>query len=156
MKTEGSRKSPNMKDEPALNSPHNGDLSRPFSRLGPTRAGLAFYLIMTVWAASITVSKVSAQNSKSLLRTIHGMVVGGSETPVKSCVVYLKNLRTSDVSTRITDESGLFRFSGLDPNADYQINAQSGKMCSDPRTVSSFDSRTDVDLTLKLNRDKCK
>jgi hypothetical protein len=106
--------------------------------------------------AGIAASNSSAQNGKNLLRTIHGTVVDRNEASVKSCVVYLKNLRTSDVTTRITDDSGLYRFSGLDPNADYQINAQSGGMCSDPRTVSSFDTRTDVDLTLKLNRDKCK
>jgi Carboxypeptidase regulatory-like domain len=109
-----------------------------------------------VLLAGTAASNVSAQNSKSLLRTIHGTVVDRNEAAVKSCVVYLKNLRTSDVTTRISDDSGLFRFSGLDPNADYQIQAQHGGTCSDPRTISSFDSRTDVNLTLKLNRDKCK
>jgi hypothetical protein len=122
----------------------------------PGRTNLGLALIIAMLLAGIAAGNAHAQHGKSILRTIHGTVVDGSESPVKSCVVYLKNLRTSDVSTRISDDNGLFRFSGLDPNADYQINAQSGKVCSDPRTVSSFDSRTDVDLTLKLNRDKCK
>jgi hypothetical protein len=125
-------------------------------RLPPSLASLAFCLIVAALLIGIAAGNASPQNSKSLLRTIHGTVVDRNEAAVKSCVVYLKNLRTSDVSTRISDDNGQFRFSGLDPNADYQINAQYGGACSDPRTVSSFDSRTDVDLTLKLNRDKCK
>jgi hypothetical protein len=135
----------------------NGHFSWILFCLRSRRACLAFCLIVAVLlAAAIAARNVSAQNGKSLLRTIHGTVVDRNEAAVKSCVVYLKNLRTSDVTTRISDDSGQFRFSGLDPNADYQINAQHGAMCSDQRTVSSFDSRTDVNLTLKLNRDKCK
>jgi hypothetical protein len=125
-------------------------------RLWPNRAGLASCLILAVLLAGIVASNVSGQVGKSLLRTIHGTVVDRNEAALKSCVVYLKNLRTSDITTRITDDSGQFRFSGLDPNADYRIQAQQGGTCSDPRTVSSFDSRTDIDLTLKLNRDRCK
>lgn len=96
-----------------------------------------------------------AQKHKDLLKTIHGTVVDKVEAPVKSCIVYLKNQRTSDVSTRITDDAGQFRFSGLDPNADYQISAQHGPACSDSRAISSLDSRLDINLTIKLTRDNC-
>jgi hypothetical protein len=123
------------------------------SRAG--RLALFALLVTLVFSGAASESGLS-QNGKNILRTIHGMTVDRDEGPVKSCVVYLKNLRTSDVTTRISDDNGQFRFSGLDPNADYQIEAQHGVMCSEPRTVSSFDSRTDIDLTLKLNRDKCK
>lgn len=114
-----------------------------------------FSLLVILMLAGAASRSGFAQNGKNILRTIHGMTVDRKEAAVKSCVVYLKNLRTSDVITRISDDSGEFRFSGLDPNADYQIEAQHGGMCSDQRTVSSFDSRTDIDLTLKLNREKC-
>jgi hypothetical protein len=138
-----------------MNSTRFHLFSRPAFQLTIRPAVLGF-LVAAVILASLTGSNIFAQNGKNLLRTIHGTVVDSSEAPVKSCIVYLKNLRTSDVNTRISDDSGLFRFTGLDPNADYQINAQGAKMCSDSRTVSSFDARTDVDLTLKLNRNKCK
>jgi hypothetical protein len=89
------------------------------------------------------------------LRTIHGMVVDKSENPVAAGIVYLKNLRTSAVKTYISDDAAKYRFSGLDPHADYQIYAEHQGTCSPSRTISSFDVRMDIDLTLKLTRDKC-
>lgn len=58
------------------------------------------------------------------------------------------------MKTYIADEAGNYRFSGLDPNVDYEIHAEHEDMTSSTRTVSSFDSRRDVELVLKLTRRK--
>src|SRR5436853_5508153 len=77
---------------------------------------------------------------QSELRTVHGAVLDKAENPVTSAVVYLKNVRTLAVRTYISDKSGEYRFSGLDPNVDYELHAESGNMTSNTRTLSSFDS----------------
>ena len=98
----------------------------------------------------------SAQDKKNdaQLRTIRGTVLDKDETPRPSGVVYLLNTKTQAVKTYIADENGNYRFSGLDPNVDYEVHAEHQDMTSSTRTVSSFDSRRDVELVLKLTRKK--
>ncbi|MGH9773847.1 MAG: carboxypeptidase-like regulatory domain-containing protein [Candidatus Acidiferrales bacterium] len=100
----------------------------------------------------VLAASVQAQDKKSeaKLRTVHGFVVDKSENPVPSSVVYLKNLHTNAVKTYITDDAGTYRFSGLDPNEDYEIHAELGDLASSPRQISRFDDRKDIEIPLKL------
>lgn len=97
---------------------------------------------------------VLAQKGESRLRTVHGTVISKDENPVGTAIVQLKNSRTQAVQTRITDETGRYRFSGLDPNVDYEIHAEQGDFTSGTRTLSSFDSRKEIEITLKLDKKK--
>ena len=94
--------------------------------------------------------------AQSELRTVRGAVLDKAENPVASAVVYLKNVRTLAVKTYISDKSGEYRFSGLDPNVDYEVHAESESMTSNTRTVSSLDSRKDIVISLKLDKEKKK
>lgn len=93
---------------------------------------------------------------QSELRTVRGAVLDKAENPVAAAVVYLKNVRTLAVKTYISDRSGEYRFSGLDPNVDYEVHAESESMTSNTRTVSSFDGRKDIVISLKLDKEKKK
>lgn len=97
-----------------------------------------------------------AQDKKreAQLRTVKGIVFDKSENPVSGSVVFLKNTRTNSVRSSYTDDSGSYRFSGLDPNADYEVHAEKDGEKSTTRTVSSFDSRKEIDLNLKIDRKK--
>ena len=97
-----------------------------------------------------------AQAQQSELRTVRGAVLDKSENPVVSAVVYLKNVRTLAVKTYISDRSGEYRFSGLDPNVDYEVHAENENLTSNTRTVSSFDTRKDIVISLKLDKEKKK
>jgi len=88
------------------------------------------------------------------LRTIHGTVVDKNENPVPGSVVYLLNVKTQSVKTYIADQGGIYRFSGLDPNVDYEVHAEHNDLTSSARTVSSFDSRRDIEVILKLSHTK--
>lgn len=101
-----------------------------------------------------TLLAFSASAQQSELRTVHGAVLDKSENPVASAVVYLKNVRTLTVKTYISDHAGEYRFTGLDPNVDYEIHAEDDKMTSNTRTVSSFDSRKEIVISLKLDKTK--
>jgi hypothetical protein len=111
-----------------------------------------FLLALAIVFPAVTQDKQDKKDSQ--LRTVHGSVLDKSENPVPSSVVYLMNLRTQAVKTYIADDAAIYRFSGLDPNVDYEIHAEHDDLISPTRTVSSFDSRRDIELTLKLTRKK--
>jgi hypothetical protein len=99
---------------------------------------------------------LSAQDKKpnSQLKTVRGVVMEKSENPVQSAVVFLKDAHSNQVRSNITNEQGEYRFSGLDPNAEYELYAEKDGAKSQTRNISSFDSRTDIVLNLKLERKK--
>lgn len=88
------------------------------------------------------------------LRNVHGVVEDKNETPVGAVVVYLKDNRDLTVKTYISEDNGQYHFSGLDPDADYELHAESADLTSNTHTVSSFDSRKDFEVTLKLDKKK--
>jgi Carboxypeptidase regulatory-like domain len=98
----------------------------------------------------------TAQDKKreAQLRTVRGVVMDKSENPLSGSVVFLKNTRTNSVRSSYTDDTGSYRFSGLDPNADYELHAEKEGEKSTTRTVSSFDSRKDIVLNLKIDKKK--
>jgi hypothetical protein len=112
---------------------------------------LALAILMTFTATAMF---AQGKGRESELRTVRGTVVDKQETPVDSAVVYLKNVRSQDITTHITDKEGQFRFSGLDLNADYEIHAEKEGWTSSSRSVSNFDNRKEFVLTLKLDRKK--
>jgi hypothetical protein len=97
-----------------------------------------------------------AQEAKreSQLRSVHGVATDKSENPIPSAVVFLKNTRTNAVRSYIADESGNYRFSGLDPNADFEIHAEKDGATSPTRAISSFESRKEVVVNLKIDKKK--
>ena len=101
-------------------------------------------------------SLAPAQDAKheAQLRTVHGVVMDKSESPVASAIVFMKNTRSNAVRSYIADEQGNYRFSGLDPNTDYEVHAEKDGLQSLTRTVSSFDSKKDINVNLKIDRKK--
>lgn len=110
-------------------------------------------LFLTILLA-LAAAAVLAQDSKkeSQLRTVHGIVLDKSDNLVAESIVYLKNTRSNIVRTLYTDSSGKYRFSGLDPNVDYEVHAEKESSRSATHTVTSFDSRKDITLNLKIDR----
>jgi hypothetical protein len=113
---------------------------------------LAFLLVFPL----LTASAAHAQGTKheAQLKTVRGAVLDKSDNPVPTGVVFLKNLRTSQVRSYIADSQGNYRFSGLDPNSDYELHAEKDGAKSQTRNVSSFDARMDIVLNLKLSPKK--
>jgi hypothetical protein len=119
-----------------------------------TRVLFRFVVLMALGIAIALPAAAQDKKSDAELRTIRGTVLDKDETPRPSGVVYLLNVKTQAVKTYIADDAGNYRFSGLDPNVDYEVHAEHDDMTSPTRTISSFDSRRDVELVLKLSRKK--
>jgi hypothetical protein len=113
--------------------------------------------LFLVLSLSACICSAVAQDAKheAQLRTVHGVVVDkSSENPIPSAVVFLKNTRTNAVRSYIADDQGDYRFSGLDPNVDYEIHAEKDGAKSITRTVSSFDNKKEIVLNLKIEKKK--
>ena len=116
-----------------------------------TSRKLALLLLVAFAAAALY---AQGKGRESELRTVRGTVVDKQENPIDSAVVYLQNSQTQDVTTHITDKDGTFRFTGLDLNVDYQIHAEHEGLTSSARSVSSFETRKELVMTLKIDRKK--
>lgn len=116
---------------------------------------LASFSIATIFLL-VLAAGAFAQDKKheSQLRTVRGLVVDKSDSAIPNAIVFLKNLRTNQVRSYISENDGKYRFSGLDPNADYEIHAEKDGAKSPTRTVSSFDSRKEIVLDLKIDKRK--
>ena len=126
----------------------------------PTRTILIFSSLMT--AAALGLIPLGQPAARGILgphfaeaqnfgqRTIQGMVVGVGDNPTGGATVFLKNLKSRDLKSFTSTPDGSFRFARVGMVDDYEVWAELGKKKSAVKTVSSFDSRKDVEFDLKL------
>ena len=98
----------------------------------------------------ISLGPQTAQAQNFGQRTIHGKTVDDTETPAGGVTVFLKNLKTRNVKSFTSLPNGDFRFAQVGMVDDYEVWAERGKAKSAVKTISSFDSRKDVQFDLKL------
>jgi carboxypeptidase family protein len=116
-----------------------------------------FAAAFTVFFCVLSLSaqdKTQDKKHSSQLKTVRGVVQDKSDNPVQSAVVFLKDTHSNQVRSNITNDQGEYRFSGLDPNAEYELYAEKDGAKSQIRNISSFESRTDIVLNLKLQHKK--
>jgi hypothetical protein len=104
-------------------------------------------LLLVSLAFASPFEKDKGSNGRLLL----GKVLDRSDSPVPNAVVYLTNTRTRAVKTYIVSQDGNYRFPALSPNIDYEVYAQYSGRKSDTKTVSQFDTRTQVNINLKID-----
>jgi hypothetical protein len=95
-------------------------------------------------------SALVQRGSQGEARTLIGHVLDDREQPLPKAIVYLKNTKTLAIKTQISEPDGTFRFSGLAANIDYEVYADHEGARSDVKTLSGFDSRKQVNVTLKV------
>jgi hypothetical protein len=84
-------------------------------------------------------------------RVVQGKVVDKSDAGLKGATVFLKDGRTLAVKSYIASDDGSFRFGQLAQNTDYQLWATLAGKKSAVKNISSFDSRTEFNITLKID-----
>jgi hypothetical protein len=107
-------------------------------------------------ALLLSIPTASAQKKKkgedSNTRSVQGSVTSADDGAVNGGVVQLKNLKTLQIRSFITKEDGNYYFHGLSPDVDYELKAEYQGASSPTKTLSSFDSRPDATINLKLNK----
>jgi hypothetical protein len=84
-------------------------------------------------------------------RTVQGMVTTESGAAA-GAEVQLKNTKNLQIRSYIAQKDGTYFFHGLSPDVDYEVKAQYQGVWSATKTVSSFDSRKDVTIDLKIKK----
>lgn len=85
-------------------------------------------------------------------RNLTGQIFDHDDKVVPNAIVYIKNTRTLSVATFITDQDGSYRFNNLSPNIDYEVRAEWKGHKSQVKTLSSFDTRKQAHINLRLER----
>ncbi len=83
-------------------------------------------------------------------RTVQGVVFDSGDNAVQGAVVQLKDTKTLQIRSFITQDKGEYHFAGLSTNIDYEVKADHGGSSSGTKTLSVFDSRKLATLNLKL------
>lgn len=119
---------------------------------GPARSlgAAVLSLAMLAGLAAGQSKKDAGQN----VRSVQGVVSDAAGNPVNGAVVQLKNTKTLQVRSFITKERGEYFFHGLSTDVDYELRAESSSQgsASSTRTLSSFDSRKQAFINLKLEK----
>jgi hypothetical protein len=103
--------------------------------------------ILPFGVAGMGPQTADAQNFSQ--RTIQGKVYEG-DAAIAGATVFLKNLKTRNVKSFTSTPDGSFRFAQVGMVDDYEVWAERGPKKSPVKTVSSFDSRKQVEYELKL------
>ena len=90
-------------------------------------------------------------SKRDATRLLTGKVLDGGDNPLPNAIVYLTNTRTRSVKTYIVGQDGAYRFPALQPTIDYEVYAQYNNHKSGTKTVSQFDDRTQVYISLKID-----
>ncbi len=116
-----------------------------------------------IWLVALAVllltsaPSASAQNKRKgeeTTRSVKGLVTSGDDQPVPGARVMLKNTKTLQIRSFFAKEDGTYFFTGLSPDVDYELTAEAGGASSGAKPLSSFDSRKEAIINLKLNPKK--
>lgn len=84
------------------------------------------------------------------LKNLQGKVLNGENGPISGAIVYLKNSRNNDIKSFISTSDGSYRFADLAADTDYTVWAAYHGKKSPTKDVSSFDTRKQVYMDLKI------
>ena len=107
---------------------------------------------MTAFFAAAPGGAVFAQQRGNAQRVVQGKVVDSGNAPIKGAVVYLKDGRSLAVKSYFSDDEGGYRFGQLSQTTDYEIWAENNGKKSAVKTVSSFDSKSQFTINLKIEK----
>ncbi|HZT38536.1 MAG TPA: carboxypeptidase-like regulatory domain-containing protein [Bryobacteraceae bacterium] len=112
------------------------------------------FLAFGVIVCLLTLGTAVAQNKKqdANTRTVEGVVTDENDQPAAKAIVQLKDTKTLQVRSFITQEDGRYHFAGLSTNVDYELRAERNGMSSPTKTLSVFDDRKRPVINLKLGK----
>jgi Carboxypeptidase regulatory-like domain len=113
--------------------------------------GVAMAALLLAFAAPASAQrKESKENSTT--RTVQGVVTDSADNPLEGAVVQLKDSKTLHIRSFITKPDGAYHFHGLSKDIDYELKADHQGKSSASKTLSSFDSRRQAVMNLKIEK----
>jgi carboxypeptidase family protein len=118
-------------------------------------SGSVLIAVLVVACAGLLPAQKKEKDDPTV-RNLQGQVSDPDDKPVAGAVVQLKDTRTLQVRSFITQADGDYRFSGLRADTDYEVKAEYNGMTSDNKRLSNFDTRKIATVNLKLNKKESK
>jgi len=115
------------------------------------RTAISFALAAVLLLALRPAVAQQQKKGSDQTRSVQGIVTGPDDKAVAGAVVQLKNTKTLQIRSFLSQQDGTYYFHGLSPDIDYELTARSGEGASGTKTLSSFDSRKEAVINLKLN-----
>jgi len=83
-------------------------------------------------------------------RVVEGVVTDANAKEVTGATVFLRNAKTKAIRSYTTEEGGRFHFVQVNMDQDFDLWAEKEGRKSAAKTISSWDTRKDVEEILKL------
>ena len=113
---------------------------------------LSLVAMTVLLAATLPVWAQGKKQAGEPNRSVQGVVTDPGEAPVEGAIVKLKNTKTLQIRSFVTQPNGSYYFHGLSPDVDYELQAEFQGASSSTKTLTSFDSRKEATVNLKLNK----
>lgn len=85
-------------------------------------------------------------------RQIEGIVLDADRNPIPKAIVQLKDMKTLQIRSFITQADGTYRFAALKMDTDYELRATINEQSTPTKRVSSFESRKLVTINLQMEK----
>jgi hypothetical protein len=125
--------------------------------MSSNRRSLVALAVLSILVPAGAAAQSGSQKGKPLeltSRNLSGVVRLPNNSVAEGAVVKIKNLKTLQIRSFITQADGKYSFFALSANADYEVVAESQGMASKSRTLSLFDSRPEVTMDFTLENAK--
>ncbi len=113
-------------------------------------SGAALPALVALLALLSAAPAAGAQQAPKLGRSVFGVVEDALGRPLPGAVVYLKNLRSKNIRSMITGNSGDYGFHQLQANTSYQVYAVWKGHRSKVRTDSQYEFSQNLRLNLQI------
>ena len=110
------------------------------------------YILAALLAVSLLLSAQNKKTEDAYTRTVQGVVTDASNQPVTGAAVQLKDTKTLQIRSFITQPDGSYHFAGLSTNVEYELKADHDGATSGAKTLSVYDGRKVAIVNLKLNK----
>jgi len=113
-------------------------------------AAAAGVLLLLVSCAGLKQRTRAGQDST--VREVEGAVINSSGRPVDKAVVQVKDTKSLQIESFITDAAGHYHFAGLSTDVEYQLKADYNGASSGWKTLSLYNTKKVATINLKLKR----
>ena len=94
----------------------------------------------------------SPDTNRAATRAVEGVISDSAGSPVRDAIVQLKDTKSLQVRSYITQEGGAYHFYGLSTDANYELRALKQGQTTPTKTITVFDNKGKVKLDLKLKQ----
>jgi len=91
-------------------------------------------------------------NEDANIRSVGGVVTDANNQPVQGAAVQLKDTKSLQIRSFITQVDGKFHFAGLSTNVDYDLKAEYNGKSGGAKRLSLFSSSKAATVNLKISK----